>query len=204
MNQQHYLETSNYRKHTHWNPIQRALIAYFYWIVFRLLRKIKPNKILDVGCGEGFTLNKLRENKIGNYIEGVEYLQDAIDLGKKLYPEIKIKKGNIYSLPYINNQFDMVLCTEVLEHLDDPVKGLKEIIRVSKKYCLISVPNEPFFMLENLVRLKNVSRWGNDLDHRNHWSYFSFKKFLKKEKIKIVEYKAPLPLPLLIVLIEKI
>lgn len=203
MSQQHHLETSNYRKHTHWNPIQRILIAYFYWVVFRILRKIKPNKILDVGCGEGFTLNKLKENKIGLGIEGVEYLQDAIDLGKKFYPEIKIKKGNIYALPYSNNQFDMVLCTEVLEHLDDPAKGLKEIIRVSKKHCLISVPNEPFFMLENLVRLKNVSRWGNDPDHRNHWTYLSFKKFLKKEKIKILKYKAPLPLPLLIVLIKK-
>ncbi len=195
--------TSNLRKHTHWNPIQRLLIAYFYFLAFRILRRLRPNRILDAGCGEGITLEKLRQKGIGNLLEGVEYLQDAIDLGEKLYPKVKIKKGTIYSLPYSNNSFDTVLCTEVLEHLENPEKGLREILRVSSKYCLISVPNEPFFMLENLVRLKNVSRLGNDPDHRNHWNYFTFKKFLLSEKVRIVKYIAPLPLPLLIVLIEK-
>jgi len=51
---------------------------------------------LDVGCGEGFTLNSLKENGIGKRLEGIEYLQAAIDLGKKTYPDIKIIKGTIY------------------------------------------------------------------------------------------------------------
>jgi len=98
----------------------------------------------------------------------------------------------------------MVLCTEVLEHLENPEKGLKELIRVSSKYILLSVPNEPFFMLENLVRLKNVSRLGNDIEHINHWTFFGFRKFLKKHNVKIIKYYAPLPLPLLIVLVQKV
>lgn len=204
MSRQQHPVTSNYQKHTHWNPIQRILIGFFYWIALDMLRELNPDKVLDVGCGEGYTLEKLRKAKIGKYLEGIEYLQEAIDLGRKLHPHIKIKKGSIYELPYKDNSFDMVLCTEVLEHLEDPRKGLKEILRVTSKYCLISVPNEPFFMLANLVRLKNVSRFGNDSDHKNHWTYFSFKKFLEKEKVQIVEYKSPLPLPLLIVLIRKI
>lgn len=204
MNQQQHLITSNYKKHTHWNPIQRILIGLFYWIAIDMIKKLNPERILDVGCGEGFTLAKLRKEKIGNYLEGIEYLQDAIDLGKEIHPDIKIRKGSIYELPYKDNSFDLVLCTEVLEHLADPRKGLKEILRVSSKYCFISIPNEPFFMLANLIRLKNVPRWGNDPDHKNHWTYFSFKKFLGKEKVQVIEYKAPLPLPLLIVLIRKI
>lgn len=204
MSQVQHPITDNYKKHTHWNPIQKVLIGFFYWIALDMLKKLNPNRILDVGCGEGYTLEKLRRNRIGDYLEGIEYLQEAIDLGKALRPEIKIKKGSIYELPYKDNSFDMVLCTEVLEHLEDPRKGLKEILRVTSKYCLISVPNEPFFMFANLVRLKNLPRFGNDPDHKNHWTYFSFKKFLKREKVQIVEYKAPLPLPLLIVLLRKI
>ncbi len=196
--------TDNYKKHTHWNPIQKLLIALFYGISIGMIRRLNPQTILDVGSGEGYTLEKLRKKGIGKRLEGIEYLQEAIDLGRKFHPDIIIKKGTIYKLPYKNSSFDLVLCTEVLEHLEDPEKGFKEILRVTKKYCLISVPNEPFFMLENLARLKNFSRLGNDPDHKNHWNYFSFKKFLKKEKIKIVKYKAPLPLPLLIVLIRKI
>lgn len=198
------LQTSNYKKHTHWNPIQRILIAYFYSITLRIIKKLNVNKVLDAGCGEGFFLERLRKNNIGKSLEGIEFLKRAIEIGRKIHPEITIKQGSIYSLPYKNNAFDIVLCTEVLEHLENPEKAYREILRVSKKYCLISVPHEPFFMLADLVRFKNVSRWGNDPDHRNHWNYLSFKKFLKKEKIKIVEYKAPFPLPLLIVLVEKI
>lgn len=198
------LQTSNYKKHTHWNPIQRILISYFYLITLGIIKRLKVSNVLDVGCGEGFLLEKLKKNGIGKNLEGVEFLKTAIGIGKKIHPGITIKQGSIYSLPYRNSSFDVVLCTEVLEHLDDPEKAYKEILRVTKKYCLISVPNEPFFMLADLVRFKNVSRWGNDPDHRNHWTYFSFKKFLKKEKVKIIEYKAPIPLPLLIVLIEKI
>ena len=154
------------------------------WNFFRHLTNLtaakKVDSILDVGCGEGFTLNRLREKGIGKKLEGVEYSKAAIELGHKMYPDIKIKQGNIYQLPYKDNAFDLVLCTEVLEHLDDPQKGLKELVRVSKKYLVISVPNEPFFMLAQLVRGKNWLSFGNDIEHINHWTMFGFPQFVKK------------------------
>jgi len=95
-------------------------------------------------------------------------------------------------LPYKDNAFDLVLCTEVLEHLDDPQKGLKELVRVSKKYLVISVPNEPFFMFAQLVRGKNWSRFGNDIEHINHWTMFGFPQFVKKNaNVKILAKRFP-------------
>src|SRR6266576_596786 len=143
--------TDNYRKHTHKNPIQRFLLALFYKFLLKEVRKINPESILDVGCGEGFTLSKLKEAGLRKKLEGVEYLDTAIALGKKERPDIHIKKGTIYDLPYKDNAFDLVLCTEVLEHLEEPEKALKELIRVSKRYMLLTVPNEPFFMMAQLV-----------------------------------------------------
>ena len=172
--------TDNYRKHTHKNPIQRLLLGNFFRNLTNLIASRKVDSILDVGCGEGFTLNRLKENQIGKNLEGIEYLKAAIELGKKTYPDIKITEGSIYELPYKDNSFDLVLCTEVLEHLEDPEKGLKELVRVSKKYLVISVPNEPFFMLAQLIRGKNWSRFGNDIEHINHWTMFGFPKFIKK------------------------
>lgn len=184
--------TDNYKKHTHKNPIQRFLLWNFFRNLLSLISKKQVDSILDVGCGEGFTLNRLKEHGIGTRLEGVEYLRDAIELGKDMYPEIKIIQGNIYELPYKDNSFDLVLCTEVLEHLEEPEKALKELIRISKKYLVISVPNEPFFMFAQFVRGKNWSRFGNDIEHINHWTMFGFPKFVKKNsKVHILAKRYP-------------
>lgn len=182
--------TDNYKKHTHRNPIQRFLLDNFYRHVFRLLKTVPEGSILDVGCGEGFTLHKLQEQKIGKKLEGIEYQKRAIALGKKEYPNLKITQGSIYELPYKDNSFDVVLCTEVLEHMDNPTKALHELVRVSKKYLLLSVPNEPFFMLAQLFRGKNWSRFGNDIEHINHWSFLSFQKFVSP-KVTILRVSIP-------------
>jgi 2-polyprenyl-3-methyl-5-hydroxy-6-metoxy-1,4-benzoquinol methylase len=187
-------QTDNYKKHTHKNPIQRLLLANFFRNLADLTKAKTVDSILDAGCGEGFTLNRLREKGIGKKWEGLEYSKMAIELGKKAYPDIKIIQGSVYELPYKDNAFDLVLCTEVLEHLEKPQDALKELVRVSKKYLVISVPNEPFFMLAQLLRGKNWSRFGNDIEHINHWTMFGFPKFVKKNagaKVHILAKRFP-------------
>jgi SAM-dependent methyltransferase len=152
----------------------------FYTILLGEIKKLAIETILDVGCGEGFTLFHLSQKKIGKRIEGIEYSQKAISIGKKIHPDITIKKGSIYKLPYKDKSFDLVICTEVLEHLDNPEKAIIELMRVSEKYCLLTVPNEPFFMLGNLLRGKNITTFGNDRDHIHHWSAFGFRKYISQ------------------------
>lgn len=192
---------TNFVKHTSKNPIQKFLINNFYQALVSLAEDLQPKTILDAGCGEGFTMNTLTKNRIGDKIEGVEYSKDAILLGKKLFPNLIFKKGSAYDLPYKDNSFDLVVCTEVLEHLTEPSRVLKEILRVSKRYILISVPNEPFFMLGNFIRGKNLSRLGNDPGHINHWTIISFLSFLKKNGLKITRIR--LPFPWILILGEK-
>ncbi len=185
-------KTDNFKKHTSKNPIQRLLLWNFFRNLINLIASKSVDSILDVGCGEGFTLNRLKGKGIGKRLEGIEHSIDAIELGKKIYPDIKITQGSIYDLPYQDNSFDLVLCTEVLEHLEDPKKGLEELIRVSKKYLVISVPNEPFFMFAQFVRGKNWSRFGNDIEHIQHWTMFGFPKFIKQNSsAKILAKRFP-------------
>ncbi len=184
--------TDNYRKHKSSSKLQQRLLDNFNKTLVGEVKALKPISILDVGCGEGFTLERLRKAKIGKHLEGVDYLDLAIKLGKKEHPNLILKKGSIYDLKYKANSFDVVICSEVLEHVEDPQKGLEELVRVSKKYVVLSVPNEPFFMLGNLVRGKNVTRFGNDIEHINHWTFWQFKKFVSK-KLKIKKMLNPIP-----------
>lgn len=183
--------TSNFQKHQHRNPIQRYLINNFYQEFFRMLKLTHSETILDVGCGEGVTLNKIHQMKIGKQLEGVDNFDDAIAIGKKAFPHLTLKKADIYSLPYKDNSFEVVLCNEVLEHLERPEEALKELKRVSNKYLLLSVPNEPWFQLANFFRGRHITRYGNHPEHIQHWSQNNFVKMLKKNKLKVRDKKLP-------------
>lgn len=187
------VETTNLKKHLSKNPIQKFLINNFYQSLISLVKPVKASSILDVGCGEGFTLVSLRRNKIGKFLEGIDYSKDSIVLGKRMYPNLNIKQGNIYKLSYPTNSFDLLVCTEVLEHLQDPTKAIRELVRVSKKYIVFSVPNEPFFILANLLRGKYLKTLGNHPEHINHWTNGGFKKFLRKNGLKISCSKSAFP-----------
>jgi 2-polyprenyl-3-methyl-5-hydroxy-6-metoxy-1,4-benzoquinol methylase len=133
-----------------------------------------PGAILDVGCGEGFTMDRLLSTDGHLPIQGLDYDYLALVHAKDRLPHIVFQMGDVRRLPFGDDRFDMVLCLEVLEHLPDPLPALEELRRVSCRHCLISVPNEPFFMLANFLRGRNVRRWGNDPEHLHNWKAGEF------------------------------
>ena len=189
--------TTNLEKHSTKNPVSRFFLDNFYNTFLSEIKKLHPGTVLDVGAGEGFTLQNLYTRKIGKRLEGIEYMDEAISLAKKIHPHLNIKKGNIYNLQYQDNSFDVVVCTEVLEHLEDPEKALKELKRVSKKYLILSVPNEPYFTIQRFFRGKNMLHLGDHPEHIQHWSFVQFKKFVSVN-LKIKTVRSPFPWTLLV------
>ena len=192
-------KSSNYQKHTTKNPIGKLFLNNFLNTVVKTIRPLNIDSVLDVGCGEGFTLARLSREKIGKTYEGIEAEETAITLGKKLYPRLTIDKGDIYKLPYKNNSFDLVVCTEVLEHLEKPKKAYRELIRVSRKYVLLSVPNEPFFTWQRLARFQNILELGAHPEHIQHWTARGFFKFVKVRGVKLITRKFPIPWTMVVV-----
>ncbi len=190
-------KTSNFEKHTTKNPIGKIFLNRFNKTLIKAIKNLHATRILDVGCGEGFTLQRLRKENIGKHLEGVDTLETAIEIGKKLHPHLTLRKGNIYKLPYKDNSFDIVICSEVLEHLENPEKALQELIRVSKKHIVLSVPNEPLFSIQRFLRGKNIRKFGDHPEHIQHWSTKKFKKFVEKY-LRIVAVKKPTPWTLVI------
>ncbi|KKQ35204.1 MAG: Methylase involved in ubiquinone/menaquinone biosynthesis [Microgenomates group bacterium GW2011_GWA2_37_6] len=191
--------STNFEKHTTKNPVGKLFLNNFLNTVVKTIRPLNIDSVLDVGCGEGFTLARLQKEKIGKEFEGIEADEAAIELGKKLYPRLKITKGDIYKLPYKSNSFDLVVCTEVLEHLENPKKAYRELIRVSNKYILISVPNEPFFTWQRIARFQNILHLGAHPEHIQHWTLFAFTKFVHVRGVKLVVRKFPIPWTMVVV-----
>jgi len=88
--------------------------------------------------------------------------------------------GDLREMPYGDDSFDLVMCLEVLEHLPDPHRGLRELKRVTSAHCLVSVPHEPFFRATNFLRGKHVPAWGRDPEHLQHWTAGRFRRLVEQ------------------------
>ena len=88
-------------------------------------------RILDIGCGNGSLSNLIAQH--GYEVVGVEESESGVQLAQDTFPNCKFVQGSIYNLPYaeIGNNFDIVISTEVIEHLFFP----KELV-ISAKKCL--------------------------------------------------------------------
>lgn len=162
------------------NPLVKLSNQHFLRSISDLIEISGQLKILDCGCGEGIVANYLLAENPKRSIYGLDLNKKSIAIAKKENPRASFKVGSVYKIPFRSNSFPLLLCTEVLEHLDSPHKALAELKRVSSRYVIISVPSEPFFRLSNLVRLKYLSRFGNTPGHIHNWTPFSFKKLIKR------------------------
>jgi ubiquinone/menaquinone biosynthesis C-methylase UbiE len=174
-------KSNNLKKHQTNNPFARFLINRFYRKLVSQARRQKPKTILDVGCGEGFTITRIKKALPYSTIEGTDISQSSLDFAQKIHQNIRFQASDVQQkIPYNDDSFDLVLCTEVLEHLKRPEKALKELARVTKKTCIISVPHEPYFSISNLSRGKNIRMLGKDPEHINFWNTKSIRKVLGK------------------------
>ena len=90
-------------------------------------------------------------------------------------------EGDLTALPFADDAFDLVVSTEVLEHLPEPEKALRELGRVSGGHLFLTVPHEPFFRAGNLARGRYVKRLGSTPGHLSTWSRRGFLRELERE-----------------------
>jgi ubiquinone/menaquinone biosynthesis C-methylase UbiE len=102
------------------------------------------------------------------------------------------------SLPFADDEFDLVSAIEVLEHLPDPEQALSDMARCAARHLLVSVPHEPRWRALNMARGAYVPQLGNTPGHLNHWSKRSFMRLLSRHG-EIVEARSPFPWTMLLV-----
>ena len=167
----------NLQKYLNPNPVQRWLLGRYYRHVVELVRETGARMILDVGCGEGFTIRELRESGVEAAMVGVDYSPAALAWSQANgIAQSPLNVADAHHLPFPDSSFDLVLCLEVLEHLPDSGAGLRELLRVARDCIVVSVPHEPFFRGSNFLRGKNLRALGNDPEHLHAYSGRDFRR----------------------------
>ena len=180
------------------NPLAQYLLRQFDNSIAECINIAQPKTVLEVGCGEGHVTDILLKNSEAT-IEAMDISQTIIDIAQAEIdsPRVNFHPFNIYDLAE-KPAADLVVCCEVLEHLETPEIGLLRLAEKAAPYAIISVPREPIWRILNFVRGAHIKSLGNSPGHIQHWSQAAFIKFVEQQ-FEIVAVKDPLPWTILLV-----
>ena len=104
--------------------------------------QLDNRRILDVGCGIGTYVRKFRE--FSPQVYGVDIDPDKVGEASRTLPNIMMAPAEV--LPFADDQFDLVLLHEVIEHVDDDVRAVAEAVRVARPggRVIIFAPNRHY------------------------------------------------------------
>lgn len=178
------------------NPISKLLVKSFLKTFQELLYiSGTPKKIVELGTGEGELIKEVLKHFPGSKVWGSDISREIV---KKATANlkgrgVKLSTQDIHKLSYREKYFDLVICCEVLEHVENPEKALREIRRITRGKVILSVPQEPLWRILNISRGKYLKNFGNTPGHLNHFTPAQFSGLVERSGFKILLKKYPLP-----------
>ena len=118
--------------------------------IMKALAHLKFNSLLDVGGAEGYKA-ALARSIFNVDVRSADLSGEACRRAKEIY-DIDGESIDIHKLHYHDNEFDVVLCSETLEHVVDINEATMELIRICSKAVVITVPHEPKHKIERNIR----------------------------------------------------
>lgn len=143
------------------NFVSNEHLVFFKEIV-ELLKENKINlsgcKVADVGCGMGDLICEISRCFQTKECHGYDFSNVAVQIAQKRFPECKFSQHDLYD--ELNEKFDFVCCTEVLEHLLFPDRALHNIIAAaSGSKVLLTVPDGRTDTFEGHINFWSIESW---------------------------------------------
>lgn len=184
-----------YDKYGTRNPVARLLMRRFLGTFENMLGQCtEARSALEVGCGEGEL--SIRVARRGIATSGVDIASEIIDEARRRAKlagvAVTFANAGLLDLDPSRSEADLIICCEVMEHLDDPCAALDRLQALCRYRMIVSVPREPVWRALNMLRGKYLRSMGNTPGHVQHWSSRQFRKLLEKH-FHIIDMQTPLP-----------
>ena len=139
--------------------LQRDQLVYAEHLVrYRLAAQFAPGRrVLDVGSGEGYGTALIAAAGADSAV-GIDLDEESVAHARARYG-LTFQQGEATSLPFKDRSFDLLVCFEVIEHLDDDVAAVAEFRRVLAEdgLLMISTPNSAEYLVENQFHKREYS-----------------------------------------------
>lgn len=134
------------------------------------------DSVLEIGCGAGATMNWLRSNRPIRYAAGVELFSEAGETARSIFDAVEINDIDSASLEFAQDQFELILALDVLEHLRSPetiVLRLKDKLTPSGTF-IASLPNVAHHTVSLPLLFRGAWEYRNSgLLDRTHLRFFN-------------------------------
>lgn len=152
-------------------------------------------RVLDVGCGEGKSAYYLKENG-ATYVAGVEINSQAASVARVIMDDVW--EGSVEEIiPFQQGQFDLIICSDILEHLVNPWKVLEllKTILAADGYLLASIPNLRYAPVLYELLIKGLFRYTTsgvlDSTHLRFFTRSTMKSMIEESSFEIVRWGRP-------------
>src|SRR5919201_6379230 len=165
-----------YDKYGTRNPIERRLVRGFLDQLDALVDRTGAREAHEIGCGEGELCVRLA--KRGLRVRGTDVSPEVIAEARRRAAPMRVgidfQALPVEELDPGRDAAELVLCCEVMEHLDGPDAALDQLAGLARPWAIVSVPREPLWRA------------------LNHWSRRGFITFLER-RFEVVEVHSPFP-----------
>jgi len=172
---------------------------HYEYIAERVLQE-NFNSVLEMGVGGGLTLKHIHEKCPNVEFTGMDISKKIIERARsnfnKWNMDVKLFVGDAYGMPNIkDNQYDAVLLIDLIEHLENPIKALKEANRIARREVIINVPSRQSIwtllspkLREKIIHLETVVQYW--LGHQRLYTYKSLEDEVNQAGMVFVDYRS--------------
>jgi SAM-dependent methyltransferase len=144
-------------------------------LAMSLIRSVHFDSLLDVGCGPGFLLKDIYDSYQNVELVGTDISPIAIEIAKQRNPDARFELLDI-TKGHIDQKFDIVTCMDVIEHIEDDIKALRNLSIMTNKYLIVG-------SVQGSMRKLEPIKWG----HVRNYSYGELVVKIEQTGMKVLQ-----------------